>query len=231
LISEIQNIPDKIIEIVFYNENNLYFLFDNNVVLQYDIDGNNINEHKNLERKIYDIEWKNEELLLLSAGLKNNSLAIDIFGSAKHTFFNSSKDEFTEAYFTENKDFIFSISNDNMIKFWNLEGELISIFYENIDEIDEIICSEKESLALIFYINGSLKIIDIEGGYSIIDVEDNITDATFSNDGLIYLTKKNEIQILYTISSAIEWIESNEIPPLSDRDKEKYGIITRKTEK
>lgn len=229
-ISEIEKLTGYIKKVIFHDENNLYFFTDNNNISKYNSKGFFKDQAFELDKQVYDIQWNDNELNILLKAFKNNNLIITKFGLSKPVVIKGIKKEISSAFFA-GSNYIYITDDDNIIKFYDLSGNEISTFYENLNEIFDIKFSSSENLAIFIYNDFEIKLIDIAGGYILSEVSDNVKGATFASNGLIYLAKDNEIQPLYTISAAIKWIESNNLPVLTERDKEKYGIIKAKKEK
>jgi len=220
----IETLP--VIKTVFHDANNLFILTGDDKVSKYNSKGVLASKSFTNDKKIFDIVWKDNNLKVLRKSIKSNTLLLTDFEISKPVTIKGIKDEINNAKFTTDGSYFYTDNSNNMLYFYDFDGNLISTFYESIQNIIDIKFSLTGNLALISYWDFKFKLIDIKGGY-IISEKENISSAAFSCNGMIYTAIENQIEEIYTIPAAIEWIEKNSLPPLTERDKEKYGINTK----
>jgi len=225
IVSKIKKLKGSINKIVFSNKNDFFVLSDNNIITKYDTLGNILGTYQKENNEFYDIFFKKAGLQILSSESNSNNMNITAFNGICIAKIKGIKGNILFSEFAENGDIFYIETNENYLYFINNEGEILSSFFENTTDILEIHISNDGTRAIILYFNKKYKILDIVNETLLSDETEMINDAIFGNNDLIYMAKENQIKIYYPFDLAIDWLKNNELPELSDKDKEKYGII------
>ncbi len=225
--TKIPKFKDEIKKVLFAKNDRFYVWLDNNKIEEYEIDGELKNVFYDNDLLIKDIQIHRNSIKILA--VEKNSNDYEVLEFDEETLFNikNIKGNIKSAEFTDNNDVIFLNTDDNMAYLIDKEGEIITSFYENTADIFSVSVAENKDKIIISYIDRRAKIIDISTNSQ--NQEKIMTEnIVFGYNNVIYYTIDYSIKTFYSFDYALQWLKNNNLPPLSEKDKVKYGIIEEK---
>ncbi|MDW3647756.1 MAG: CHAT domain-containing protein [Bacteroidia bacterium] len=131
------------------------------------------------------------------------------------------------AIFNQGEDKILSWSEDGSVKLWDVSGKELATMEHERSVLGEAVFSQGEDKILSWSENGSVKLWDVSGKeLATMEHESYIYGAVFSQgeDKILSWSEDGKIRIWLTPEALFKYLRTVPIAPLSDQEKEEYGI-------